>query len=185
MGDTTILLVRHGETDWNAERRVQGKTDRPLNDTGRQQARTVAAQLAGVPLAAVYSSDLSRALETARVVADAHELSVTSMPELRERDFGTWEGLTDEEILMRFPEARTGPWGDAETRDELAARVLSALRGISENHAGETVLVVTHGGPLRAMLAHVSGDGSGPIANCHVLELVVRDGDFESVVGRG
>ncbi len=181
MGETTILLVRHGETDWNAERRVQGKTDRPLNDTGRAQARALADQLAAVPLAAVYSSDLSRALETARVVADARDLHVTPEPGLRERDFGTWEGLTDVEILERFPESRTGPWGDAETRDELELRVLAALRRISESHPGETVLVVTHGGPLRAMLAHVSGDGSGPIANCHVLELAFRDGCFGQV----
>jgi broad specificity phosphatase PhoE len=182
VGETTILLVRHGETDWNAQRRVQGKTDRPLNDTGREQARALADQLAGVRLAAVYSSDLSRALETARIVADAHGLPVTSVPELRERDFGTWEGLTDEEILERFPEARSGPWGDAETRDELTARVLSALRRISGSHAGETVLAVSHGGPLRAMLAEASGDGSGPIANCHVLELVFRGGDLGHAV---
>ena len=179
MTETTILLVRHGETDWNAERRVQGKTDRPLNEAGRDQARTLADQLAGVPLAAVYSSDLVRALDTARVVADARKLHVTALRELRERDFGTWEGLTDVEILERYPEARTGTWGDAETREELEARVLAALRGISEDHPGETVLVVTHGGPVRAMLAHASGDGSGPIPNCHVLELAFRDGEFK------
>ena len=173
--------MRHGETDWNAERRVQGKTDRPLNDTGRAQARALAAQLAAVPIAAVYSSDLSRALETARIVADARDLRVTPDPELRERDFGTWEGLTDVEILERFPASRTGPWGDAETREELEMRVLAALRRISARHPGETILVVTHGGPLRTMLAHVSGDGSGPIANCHVLELAFRDGNFERV----
>ena len=181
MDATTILLARHGETDWNAERRVQGKTDRPLNDTGRAQARALERELAGVRLVAVYSSDLSRALETARIVAGAHGLPVTPVPELRERDFGTWEGLTDAEILERFPEARTGPWGDAETRDELAARVLATLRRISESHAGEMVLVVTHGGPLRTMLALLSGDGSGPIANCHVLELAFRDGSFARV----
>ena len=184
MDETTILLVRHGETDWNAERRVQGTTDRPLNDTGRAQARALADRLAEVPLAAVYSSDLSRALETARAVADTRDLRVTPDPRLRERDFGTWEGMTDLEILERFPEASTGPWGDAETRSELELRVLAALRRISERHTGETVLVVTHGGPLRAMLAHVSGDGSGPIANCHVVELAFRDDGFERV-GRG
>jgi broad specificity phosphatase PhoE len=181
VAETTILLVRHGETDWNAERRVQGKTDRPLNETGRDQAQALAQQLAGVPLAAVYSSDLGRALETARTVADARKLQVTPLRELRERDFGTWEGLTDVEILERYPEARTGSWGDAETRDELEARVLAAIRRISEDHPGETVLVVAHGGPLRAMLAHASGDGGGPIPNCHVLELAFRDGRFEQV----
>ena len=180
MAETTILLVRHGETDWNAERRVQGKTDRPLNDTGRVQARALAAQLAAVPIAAVYSSDLSRALETARIVADARDLRVTPDPDLRERDFGTWEGLTDVEILERFPSHGPvlGRCGDARRARDACPR---GPAPISARHPGETVLVVTHGGPLRTMLAHVSGDGSGAIANCHVLELTFRDGDFEHV----
>ena len=106
---------------------------------------------------------------------------MTPDPELRERDFGTWEGLTDVEILERFPESRTGPWGDAETRERLKARVLAALHRISRAARERQILVVTHGGPLRTMLAHVSGDGSRPTANCHVLELAFRDGNFERV----
>jgi broad specificity phosphatase PhoE len=157
---------------------VQGKTDRLLNQAGREQAHVLASALRDVKLTAVYSSDLARALETARVVADSRDLGITPLAELRERDFGTWEGLTDTEILERFPEARTGTWGDAETREELAARILGALTTIAETHPGETVLVVSHGGPLRAMLAHVSGDGGGPIGNCHVVRLAYGDGGF-------
>jgi broad specificity phosphatase PhoE len=178
---TTIVLVRHGETDWNAERRVQGTTDRRLNETGVAQARALAQQLADEPLDAVYTSDLSRALETARTVAEAHALSVEALTDLRERDFGTWEGLTDEEIFERYPEARTGSWGDAETREELAARVVGAMRSIAARHPGGRVLVVTHGGPLRAMLAQCAIDGEGPIANCHVVRLVFRDGEFTAL----
>src|SRR4029079_3482461 len=100
---TTILLARHGETDWNVERRVQGHSDTPLNDTGRGQARALAEELAGEPIDAVYSSDLVRAHETARLVAEQRGLDVTAIRDLREKHFGTWEGLTDVEIHDRFP----------------------------------------------------------------------------------
>src|SRR5688500_9075185 len=103
---TTILLVRHGETDWNLERRVQGHSDRPLNDTGRRQAIELATALGDEPVDAIYSSDLVRAHETARILAERRGLGVTVIPELREKSFGTWEGLTDREVLQRFPEAR-------------------------------------------------------------------------------
>src|SRR6185369_6866034 len=112
---TTILLARHGETDWNVERRVQGHSDTPLNDRGRQQACALAEELAGESIDAVYSSDLLRAHETARIVAEQRGLGVTSIRDLRERHFGTWEGLTDEEIFERYPDVLDGgPWGDAE-----------------------------------------------------------------------
>src|SRR6266545_5850147 len=128
---TTILLVRHGETDWNAERRVQGHSDTPLNETGRAQAVALADALEGKEIDAVYSSDLLRAHETARIVAKRRGLEVTAIRDLRERNFGTWEGLTDEEIFDRFPHARHGSWGDAETKDEMAGRVLDAAERIA------------------------------------------------------
>ncbi len=181
MTETTILLARHGETDWNAERRVQGHADRPLNETGLAQALALAETLADEQLTAVYSSDLTRAYETARVVAETHALQVEVLPALRERDFGTWEGLTEEDALERFPEARNGSWGDAETRDELATRILEALQRIALDHPESQVLVVTHGGPLRAMLAHCAADGNGPIANCHIVRLAFRDGAFSKL----
>lgn len=178
---TIILLARHGETDWNAERRVQGHTDRPLNDRGHAQARELAEELAGERIDVVYASDLSRALETARAVGGPRGLRIVPRPELRERDFGTWEGLLDTEILERFPEARTGAWGDAETREELAERILAALLGIAEQHPDGHVLVVSHGGPLRAVLRHCGVDGVDAIANCHVARIAVEDGKLRSV----
>ncbi|MBA2742165.1 MAG: histidine phosphatase family protein [Actinobacteria bacterium] len=181
MAETTILLVRHGETDWNAERRVQGHTDRSLNEVGLEQIRALAQELADEPLDAIYASDLARAHETARAIADPRGLPIETLPELRERDFGTWEGLTDAEVFERYPEAHTGSWGDAETREELAERVVSTLLQIAGAHPGGRVLVVTHGGPLRAMLAHCALDGAGPIANCHVLRLAFRDGEFSAL----
>jgi uncharacterized phosphatase len=178
---TTILLVRHGETDWNAERRVQGHSDTPLNETGRAQAAALADALGAKEIDAVYSSDLLRAYETAWVVAERRGLEVTAIRDLRERNFGTWEGLTDEEIFDRFPQARHGSWGDAETKDEMADRALDALERIALAHPGGHVLVVTHGGPVRALLAGCGIDGSGPIGNCALYELRFRDGAFVAI----
>ena len=175
---TTLLLARHGETDWNSERRVQGHTDRPLNSIGLAQARELAGTLEHEPLDAVYSSDLSRAYDTALAVAEPRGLAVVRVAGLRERHFGTWEGLTDTEILRRFPEASSGPWGDGETPAEMTARVVDALRAVAAQHAGGQVLVVSHGGPMRAILRRHSVEIDGPIPNCHVIRLAVENGDF-------
>jgi phosphoserine phosphatase len=178
---TTILLARHGETDWNLGRRVQGQSDTPLNETGRAQARTLAEELAGERIDAVYSSDLVRAHETARIVAEPRGLHVTALPDLREKHFGTWEGLTDDEVLVRFPEARRGHWGDGETTEDVARRVVGALLRIAESHPDGQVLVVSHGGPLRAALVRCGVDATGAIANCHVARIAVRDGLLRQV----
>jgi 2,3-bisphosphoglycerate-dependent phosphoglycerate mutase len=173
---TEILLVRHGETDWNRERRVQGHTDRPLNDEGRKQAQALARELAGDNVDAVYSSDLVRAHETARIVAGRLGLDVIVLPELRERDFGTWEGLTDDEILARFPQAHNGPWGDAESREEMLDRVREAIARIAAAHPNGSVLVITHGGPVRALLTACGADDVGGIPNCTLHRIGLRDG---------
>ncbi len=178
---TIILLARHGETDWNLECRVQGHTDRPLNETGREQALALAEALADEAVDAVYSSDLVRAHETARIVAERKGLDVVAMPELRERDFGTWEGLTDEEILERFPRAHHGPWGDAESREEMLQRAEEALRRIAASHPGGRVLVITHGGPVRALLTACNGRESGRISNCVVYRIRLLEGVFTAV----
>ena len=177
----TLILVRHGETDWNRDRRVQGQTDLPLNETGRAQARALAEQLAGTRVDAVYASDLARARETAELLAAQRGLTVTLDPALREKDFGSWEGLTDVEVLDRFPDAVRGAWGDAETPDELSARVLAALERIAARHPNEHVVVVTHGGPVRAVLRHCSSANDGPIANCHVVRIRVENGVLRAV----
>ena len=168
---TTILLVRHGETDWNAERRVQGHSDTPLNETGRMQALSLAIVLDDEPIDAIYSSDLLRAHETARIVAERKRLEVTAIRDLRERHFGTWEGMTDKEIFTRFPEAAHGLWGDAETKEEMIRRVHDALRRIALAHPDGRILVVTHGGPVRALLAGCGVDGVGGIENCALYRL--------------
>src|SRR5262245_20482819 len=111
---TDFLLARHGETDWNREHRVQGHTDVPLNAAGLGQARVLAERLADVSLEAIYASDLERARATAEAVARSQGLEVQVDPDLREKHFGSWEGLTDVEIAQRFPDAVRGGWGDGE-----------------------------------------------------------------------
>ena len=137
--------------------------------------------LPSVRVDAVYASDLARAHETAQIVATRLGLPLTTLRELREKHFGTWEGLTDEEVLTRFPRAREGPWGDGETSEELSQRVLAAVRRIATEHPDGHVLVVSHGGPLRALLRHCAVEANGRIPNCHVLRLEVEDGVFRPV----
>ena len=154
---TTILLARHGETDWNAERRWQGHTDRPLNERGREQARALAERLDDMELEAVYSSDLTRARETARPVAERQGIPHHEVPELREVDVGSWAGMTKAEAAERDPDGyrrwRDGHpgWTDGETYEEMSNRVLAAVRAIAANHAEAPALVVAHGGPIRAL----------------------------------
>ena len=156
----TLLLVRHGETDWNAEGRLQGHTDRPLNDYGRRQAQALAEELAGEHVDAIYASDLSRARETAEIVAARLGLPVVLDPDLREKDWGTWEGLTSEE---RLTVELAG-----ESTEAHRARVMRAVERIVEAHAGGRVVVVTHGGSLRRIQAAVHGVADPVIDNCAV-----------------
>jgi broad specificity phosphatase PhoE len=160
---TTLLLARHGQSDWNAERRWQGHADRPLSERGRLQAEALARRLADVHLDAVYSSDLRRTRETAAVVAETKDLEVLELPELREVDVGSWSGLTRDEARERFPEAYArwvdgGPgWTDGETYEEMTARVLRGVWRIARSHQDGRVLVVSHGGPIRAVHASALG----------------------------
>jgi broad specificity phosphatase PhoE len=157
---TTLLLVRHGETDWNAEGRLQGHTDRPLNDYGRKQAKELAQRLAGEGADAIYASDLVRAKETAEIVGERLGLTVVVDPDLREKDWGTWEGLTgDERVAVEF---------EGETTEAHRDRVLGAVRRIVARHPEQRVVVVTHGGSLRRIQAAVNGVADPVIENCAV-----------------
>lgn len=160
---TTLLLARHGESDWNRSKRWQGFADRPLTDLGWQQARELADRLDDTELDAVYSSDLQRARETAEAVARPRGLEVKTMTDLREVDVGSWSGLTRAEAEARFPEAyarwlRGGEgWEDGESYDQLRDRVVRAIRHIAAGHEGGRVLVVAHGGTIRAVHAAALG----------------------------
>jgi broad specificity phosphatase PhoE len=175
---TTFLLARHGETDWNRQLRIQGSSDVELNELGREQARVLAKELADVELDAIYASDLSRARDTAEAVAATKDLPVHLDPRLRERAFGSWEGLTREDIEERFrPEDRP----DGETDEEVRARVLAAIEDIASEHPGEQVLVVSHGGALNALWHHAVGERIERWGNCAVYKLAVRDNGFRPV----
>jgi broad specificity phosphatase PhoE len=170
---TTILLARHGETDWNRELRYQGHADQPLNDTGRAQARELGERLRGEPIAAVYSSDLRRAGETAEIVARALGLPVELDPRLREIHVGSWQGRTREELDGM-------PW-DGETYDQHRSRVVSAVMDIARTHPGEQVLVVAHGGTLRRVQEAATGEGRPVYENCGVWAVAVEDGEFRAI----
>ena len=191
---TTILLVRHGETDWNRDNRFQGRADPPLNENGRRQARRLASQLTAAPVVSIYSSPLRRAHETAGILGGTLGLEPRLSPALMEVDVGSWSGLTRAEVEARYPEGyrrwldwHTG-WDDGETYDELGRRVVAGLNALSESHPGERVLAVTHGGPIRSAIAASLGVAFeearreiGVVDNCTVVELAVRDGALERV----
>ena len=184
---TTLLLARHGETDWNRDLRFQGHADPALNEAGRRQAEELAAELLGEPIAAIYCSDLRRAHETARIVGERLGVDVTIVPGLREIDVGSWSGLTRDEIAERFPEGLArwlegGEGHDGETRAQLAERVVESARRISAAHPTEQVLVVSHGGALRALLTHAGRPPSpGHFGNCTVSRIAVEGGRFRPV----
>ena len=175
---TTLLLARHGETDWNRERRLQGSTDTQLNDLGRSQAMQLAAELEDVELAAIYSSDLRRARETAEIVAEWKGLDVHADRGLRERSFGSWEGLTRDEIAERFPDLEHH---DGEGDEQVRSRVLAAMQRIVTAHPRGNVLVVSHGSALNALWHHASGERLERWGNCIVYRLAVRDGKMTPV----
>ncbi|HUZ16194.1 MAG TPA: histidine phosphatase family protein [Gaiellaceae bacterium] len=166
---TTLLLVRHGETDWNAERRWQGHADVPLNARGRAQAQTLAEQLAaGEPVSVVYTSDLARARDTAEIVARRLGVEVVPDRDLREIDVGSRQGRTWSEI-------DDAPAWDGEPKEAHARRIVTALLRIATAHDRERVLVVTHGGSVRRVLEHVGAE-SEAVANCSIWKCIVADG---------
>jgi glucosyl-3-phosphoglycerate phosphatase len=188
----TLILARHGETDWNRENRFQGQADSPLNALGRRQSSELADALADERITRVYTSPLRRAAETAEIVAARLGVPVETVDALTEIDVGAWSGLTRSEVAERFPETyarwlERSPHGfdDGETYDELAARVIPAVRELAELHHGETFLVVTHGGPSRVLQAHAAGIDVAEmrrretaLANCAVCRFAVEDGKF-------
>jgi len=170
---TTLLFARHGETDWNFEGRLQGHTDRPLNAYGREQAKALAGRLASEDVAAIYASDLARARETAEIVGERLGLPVVVDPDLREKNWGTWEGLTSEERLR----VELAGESTAEHRE----RTVRAAERIVERHPGQLVVVVTHGGSVRRIQAAVWGVAEPVVDNCAVSALAHEDGIFTPV----
>ena len=176
-----LLVARHGETDWNVANRWQGQSDIPLNDRGRAQARALANRLAGHMVRGIVSSDLSRARETADILA--RTLGVSAVDEdvdLRERSFGCFEGLTRDECEALHPEEWRAwivdhkmPLG-GESADALLARASAAFERAARHLATGDVpaLVVTHGGVMRAIVSAATGIRPPPIANAELWRMV-------------
>lgn len=172
MGEpTTLVLIRHGQTDWNVEGRYQGQADPPLNGQGLGQAREAGRELGRLGLDAVYSSDLSRARDTAREVARAARLEVRLDARLREIHQGEWQGLLVAEIERRYPESFrrwredptsvTPPGG--ESLSQLEARVLASAQELVNSHIGQRVAIVSHKLPISVIKCHYQGIPLGEI----------------------
>ncbi|MHB1186984.1 histidine phosphatase family protein [Thiobacillus sp.] len=162
---TRICIIRHGETDWNVEKRIQGHTDVPLNETGRAQALAMAFNAAHHRFQAIYSSDLLRATETAQVLAQREDLEVNLLPQLRERHFGLFQGITAAQGAERHPEAyvhyvardldydfRTG-----ESLRRFAERVADGINWLVRHHSGQMIAVVSHSGVLDVIYRRATG----------------------------
>ncbi len=177
-----VLLLRHGRTAWNAERRFQGQADPPLDDVGRAQAYEVAAIIAALEPSVLVTSDAVRAMQTAERVATATGLAMRVEPRLRERSLGHWEGLTRDEVAERFPDefadwvaGRDVSRRGGETRDQVAARASAAFDELPEVRAA---VLVTHSATAMALCNQLLGMDQqlhvlGPLANCHWSELTV------------
>ncbi|OGG57171.1 MAG: hypothetical protein A3F84_04240 [Candidatus Handelsmanbacteria bacterium RIFCSPLOWO2_12_FULL_64_10] len=191
---TRALLIRHGETDWNREARIQGQMDVPLNEVGRAQARRLADRLRGEGIEAAYSSDLIRVYETAEVALAGSRLPIHRTADLREVSFGAWQGKRWADVEGEFPQevlhyrqhyGHYAPPG-GESLMALRRRSVAAFHRIIGDHRGQTVALFSHGGPCRAILAEVLGldvtkarrFGMGN-ASVHVVEV---DGDEAQIV---
>ena len=155
-----LLLVRHGQTDWNLNRRFQGQRDIPLDAIGIQQATALANRLSHEHIDVIFTSDLQRAHETANIIAAQHACEIHVEARLREMNFGAWEGLTYDEIKQNEPSALaareadifTTAAPDGETLNQLTARVESVLNDLRAQYANKTILIAAHGGPLQILL---------------------------------
>ena len=159
-----LHLLRHGETDWNAEQRWQGHSDQPLNDLGREQAVAIAPAVAALQPVGIHASDLVRAIDTARPAAALCDLEVHTDPLLREIDTGSWTGRQRIDILAAQPgavgrhESGETSWEDGETFADLQDRVIEALERVASGYASHDVVAVfSHGGVIRAAVAHAAG----------------------------
>lgn len=186
---TTFYLIRHGETEYNAQSRLQGHTDIPLNDIGRKQAEDLAKELETTHFDALYSSPLSRARSTADILSEHLHLPVQIIEELRERKLGDLEGKSKEEMLAQYPDwgkmSEEERWTDEREHTESAKhtseRILQTLKSIAKEKDGQTIAIVTHGGNIRFTLiglAYGTMNSIRGIKNCGYAVITFDDADF-------
>jgi probable phosphoglycerate mutase len=190
MSATTLVLVRHGETAWNAEGRVQGQTDVPLNQVGRAQAQALVPVLAAERFGAIYSSDLLRVRDTAQPTARALGLEPRLDAGLRERHYGMFETLTYVECRERFPveferfreKELDFDFGSGESLQTFYERALATMAAIVARHAGEAVLVFTHGGVLEMLYREATARGLRSVRDFEIPNAAINR--FEYGAGR-
>lgn len=161
-----LYLIRHGETEFNKHFKFIGRTDAGLSEKGLHQARAVADQLKDVNIKAVYSSDKTRAVQTAEIIAAVHGLEVNRSDCLKEIDFGRWEGLTYDEIMVKdsdllqrwIDDPVNEAIPDGETWDDFRGRVIDSVNGIIDGEREGCVVVVTHGGPIKLLVSYFKGE---------------------------
>jgi len=174
---TALYLVRHGETDWNRDKRIQGSSDIPLNEIGREQARTAGRLLARRSFDALAASPLLRATETAQIIgAEIGHDAVEPVPGVVERHYGEAEGMTWEEVDAAFADRERIP--GRESRSAVTRRAMPALLDLAGRHRGSRLVVVTHGGVIRALLDAVAPKleaARAPITNASVHSFSVDD----------
>ena len=191
---TQIIAIRHGETDWNVQTRIQGSSDIPLNATGRWQAEQVGLALADTPIDEIHSSDLGRALDTARAIASHHRLEPVTHEAMRERHFGHFEALTWHEIETHWPEdhrlwkSRDPHWSPrgGESLTVFSGRVMQLSSQLAQKQLGKTVVWVAHGGVLdiwyrQATGLPLSADRTWTIGNAAINRLIWTDGRLQLV----
>jgi probable phosphoglycerate mutase len=163
---TELIFIRHGETQWNIEGRVMGQLDSPLSRRGEKQALAIARRLSRIQIAALYSSDLGRALQTANAIANKFNIAVRLDKSLRERNMGVFQGLTREEKKAQYAQV----WkeskaigadyiipGGGESLNQRLARSIEVMNRLADDHPNETIVVVSHDGILRGFLGHILG----------------------------
>jgi len=185
---TTLVLIRHGQTDWNVEGRWQGQADPPLNDRGREQARLVAEYQSQFGFVALHSSDLHRAMETAQIIGEELRLPVIPQPRLREINLGKWQGMLSADIEAQYPDEfrrwHTSPLmahpPDGEDVPALATRVLETVNEIIARHPRQRVGIVAHELPIAVVLCRSAGVGLE-----HLRDMIPRNGAWSQVVLEG
>lgn len=190
---TTIYLIRHAETVWNRENRVQGFQDSPLSEAGEKQARRLQGHSAASKIKAAYASDAGRCLQTARLALEGTNIPLTPLDTLRERNLGIWEGRTMKEVIQSDPAAfetyklkadYRPPNG--ETFLDVMDRIFEAVRKLAEKHAGEKITIFTSGGPIRAVFmkafqAHPDSWANWTTGNGGVSTVEIQEGRWRMI----
>lgn len=183
---TNILIIRHGQTEWNKLKKLQGHSDIPLNEEGKKQAQTLAFILQNEPLNAIYASDLKRAYETALAIAKVHHMPVMANPQFRERCYGACEGLTSAEIKEKFPKEYKAwvmaapdlffPDGERKTESprQFHERARKAIQLVAQKHLGQNIAIITHFGVLETAYREAKNIPLGIINKMPVLNTSIN-----------